>query len=590
MSMSVSLPLTLDAREHGLAGDGTTNDQPAFARLVDEAGAACAADGRPRTIRVPAGRYLMLDRPTRWHSGVSLIGAGRGATCFVLANPGSPRTPVPLAWFTTAQHGAGRDRHLADVTFAHFEIDGSGVRTAEYDPLAKGLGLQYVLRGRFHDLYIHDTAATGFGCDFLQDTVVEGVLAERCGRQDPGEKMGGAGIGIGVGGWGMSERLTITACIARGNGTNGIFLELQQEYWPPPRGIRITACHCEDNRFGISDWGADGLIVTGSTMIGNHEAGFDVSSQGTSGVGGRGGIVTGCVIDGNVRDGIGFGNTPGPYAFRSNRVSDNGRYGYWGHNLDGGDQEPATDIVLESNDIRDNALDGIRVDARLRDPAVLNNRIRNNGRRCAPGTSGGGDGVRCSPLALVDEGAQWPPDGHRGKRVTVGGQSALVTYNTETELGLAPWRPGAMSAWRDGTPAPGTAYRLPDAPAVRAGITFAAPVERPQLDGNRVGDDQRDRTQTHALRITSDGGMTGGRVSGNDFSRNASTPTRFDTRPVGGRWRDNDEDNDEDDDDGEDSGEGGGGEGGVTAAGDQGPVTGGRCPAPGAWGPVPGGR
>ncbi|HLL35052.1 MAG TPA: right-handed parallel beta-helix repeat-containing protein [Streptomyces sp.] len=541
MSMSLSVPLTVDAREHGLTGDGVTNDQPAFQQLVDTLGAACAADGRPRTIRVPAGRYVMRDRPTLWRSGVSLIGAGRGATSFVLANPGAPRTPVPLAWFTTAQHGAGPDRYIADVTFAHFEIDGSAVSTEGYDVLAKGLGLQYVLRGRFSDLYIHDTAATGFGCDFLQDTVVEGVLAQRCGRQDPGEEMGGAGIGIGIGGWGAVERLTVSDCTAVGNGTNGIFLELQQEHWEPPRGIRITSCHCEDNRFGISDWGADGLIVTASTMIANHEAGFDVSSQGTTSVGGRGGIVTGCVIDGNVRDGIGFGNSPGPYAFRGNRISSNGRYGFWDHNLEGGDQGPASDVVLESNDIRDNALDGVRVDAGLRAPALLGNRIRDNGRRVAPEASGGGDGVRCEPLALVDEGAQWPPDGHRGKRVTVDGQSALVTYNTATRLGLAPWRPGAPTAWRDGTPAPGAAYRLPGGPGTRAGVTVDAPVTDVQMDGNRVWDDRLPPSQTYGLWITADGRMTGGRVRDNDFTGNTDGATRFDTAPVEVRWRDNDE-------------------------------------------------
>jgi hypothetical protein len=541
MSISVSSPLTVDAREHGLVGDGTTNDQPAFARLVDAMGAACAADGRPRVITVPAGCYVIRDRATVWRSGVSLIGAGRGATRFVLCNPGSPTTPVPLAWFTTAQHGAGRDNHLADITFAHFEVDGSGVRTREYDPLAKGLGLQYVLRGRFSDLYVHDTAATGFGCDFLQDTVVEGVLAERCGRQDPGEKMGGAGIGIGVGGWGAVERLTVTTCTAIGNGTNGIFVELQRENWPPPRGIRITACHAEDNRFGISDWGADGLLVTSSTMIGNHEAGFDVSSQGTSGVGGRGGIVNGCVIDGNVRNGIAIGNTPGPYALRGNRVSDNGRYGYWEHNLEGGDQEPAADVVLESNDIRDNALDGVRIDADLRDPAILGNRIRNNGRRAAPAASGGGAGVRCTRLSLVDENADWPPDGHRGKELTVGRQRAVVTSNTKTELALAPARPGADTAWSDGTPAPGSSYRLPDSPAPRAGITAAAAVTGAQMNGNRVWDDQRPRTQIHGMWITSDGSWTRGRVCGNDFTGNASAATRFDTPPSGSRWRDNDE-------------------------------------------------
>ncbi|MEV5456422.1 right-handed parallel beta-helix repeat-containing protein, partial [Streptomyces sp. NPDC052535] len=372
----MTAPLTADAHEYGLVGDGVADDGPALQKLVDALGDATAADGRPRTVRVPAGRYAVRDRPVLWRSGVSLVGAGRGATCFELSNPGAPTRPVPLAWFTTEQHGAGRDRHIADVTFAHFEIDGLRVETEEYEVLAKGLGLQYVLRGRFTDLYIHDTAATGFGCDFLQDTVVEGVLTERCGRQDPGEEMGGAGIGIGVGGWGPVERLAVTDCAARGNGTSGIFLELQQDHWVPPRGIRITACHTEDNRYGISDWGADGLIVTGCTMLGNHVAGFDVSAQGTTSVGGRGGIVTGCVIDANPGDGIALGNTPGPYGFHGNRVSNNGRYGYWEHNLAGGDQEPATDIVLESNDIHDNALDGIRVDAPLHEPAFLGNRIR----------------------------------------------------------------------------------------------------------------------------------------------------------------------------------------------------------------------
>lgn len=299
----MTAPLTADAHEYGLAGDGTADDRPALQELVDVLGDATAEDGRPRTVRVPAGRYVIRNEPVLWRSGVSLIGAGRGATCFALSNPGAPALPVPLAWFTTAQHGAGPDRHIADVTFAHFEIDGLGVATEEYEVLAKGLGLQYVLRGRFSDLYVHDTAATGFGCDFLQDTVVEGVLAERCGRQDPGEEMGGAGIGIGVGGWGPVERLAVTDCTARGNGTNGIFLELQQDDWVPPRGIRITACHTEDNRYGISDWGADGLLVTGCSMLGNHVAGFDVSAQGTTSVGGRGGLVTGCVIDGNAGTG-----------------------------------------------------------------------------------------------------------------------------------------------------------------------------------------------------------------------------------------------------------------------------------------------
>jgi hypothetical protein len=491
-----------DAREHGLTGDGVTNDQPALAALVDRLGDACANDGRPRVISVPPGDYCIRDAATVWRSGVSLVGAGMAVTRFLLANPGAPGTPTPLMWFTAEQHGAGPDNHLADCTFAGFQVDGSGMQLDEYDPLAKGLGLQYVLRGRFRDIWVHDTPATGFGCDFLQDTVVDAVLAERCGRLDNGEQPGGAGIGIGIGGWGATERLTVTACTARGNGTNGIFIELQQEMWPPPRGIRITACHVEDNRFGISDWGADGLVVTGCTMIGNHEAGFDISAQGTAGMAGRGGMVVNCIIDGNLRDGIGIGNTPGPYTITGSRISANGRYGYWQHPLGEGYRGPAIDLVLDGNSIRDNGLDGIRVDAGLDHCAFTRNRIRNNGRRAAPATSRGGSGVSYGEFTLTDETADWRPDGHRGKHVTVAEEDAVVLFNTATTLGLAPHRPGAESAWRSGRPADGTPYQLPGCPPLRAGITLDAPVGVLDLDGNRIWDDQENPSQTHATWTT----------------------------------------------------------------------------------------
>ena len=43
-------------------------------------------------------------------------------------------------------------------------------------------------------------------------------------------------------------------------------------------------------------------------MIGNHEAGFDLSAQGTCGIAGRGGIVADGVIDANLQDGVSIGN------------------------------------------------------------------------------------------------------------------------------------------------------------------------------------------------------------------------------------------------------------------------------------------
>lgn len=520
--------LFCNARDHGLVGDGVANDQPALAALVDTLGAAYAADGRGRAIYCPPGVYSIRDAGTVWRSGISLIGAGMGATKFVLSNEGNRVDPTPLAYFTSVQHGASRENHIADCTFASFEIDGSGVELARYDYLAKGLGLQYVQRGRFRDLYIHDTAATGLGCDFLQDSVVEGVIALRCGRLDTGQQMGGAGIGIGVGGWGESERLTVSACTAVGNGTNGIFLELQQKSWPRPHGIRITACHAEDNRFGISDWGAEGLIVNGCTMIGNHEAGFDVSAQGTCGIAGRGGIVADCVIDANILDGLSIGNTPGRYAIRGNRISRNGRYGYRQHNLVG-DQVPAREIVLEGNEIWENGLDGIRIDAGLIDAAIVSNRVRNNGRRAEPAAAGAGETVSYTRTAVRDTGADWLPDGHRGKMVTVGNRAAIVATNTATELVLAPVRPGATTGWAGSSPPAGDGYRLPDVPAHRAGIALAAATSDLTIRGNRVWDSQGHKTQTHGLWVTGDGTRGSANLQDNDLAGNAVSATLFDT-------------------------------------------------------------
>ncbi|KXK58674.1 hypothetical protein AWW66_28390 [Micromonospora rosaria] len=539
-------PLYCDAQEYGLCGDGVTNDQPALAALVDRLGDGYAADGRARVIYCPPGIYSIRDAGTVWRSGVSLVGAGPGATRFLLSNEGNRSDPTPLAFWTTVQHGADRDRHIADCTFADFEIDGSGVAMAEYSYLAKGLGLQYVVRGVFRNLYIHHTAATGLGCDFLQDSLIEGVVVVGCGRLDNGEEMGGAGIGIGIGGWGTVERLTIANCTTVGNGTNGIFLELQKEAWLPPRGYRIVGCHSQGNRFGISDWGADGLIVSACTMTGNLEAGFDISAEGTAGVAGRGGLLTDCVIDGNVRDGVSVGNTPGPYTVRGNRITGNGAYGFHQHNLGHGRgyRGAGAEVVVDSNDFWGNGLDAIRIDRPITDAAVLNNRIRNNGRQCAGAYHGGGESVRYSERSLVDRTADWLPDGHRGKVLRVGGRTAVVAANTGTELTLAPVRPDAFSAWSGDTPLPGSPYELPAAPTTRAGISVNAAVDAATIRGNRIWDSQDVRTQTHGLWITERGSCVGCRVVDNDLAGNAEAATRLDTPPVGGRWERNDTDHD----------------------------------------------
>ena len=172
----------------------------------------------------------------------------------------------------------------------------------------------------------------------------------------------------------------MTDCIAHGNATNGIFVELQKGMWPPPRGLKILGCHCTGNRFGISDWGADGLVVSACLMVENRESGFDVSSRGTSGVAGGGGLLGGCVLDGNGKDGACFGGTPGPYTLRGNRISNNARHGFWHWPMKPGEDVPG-EIALDGNDVFGNGGDGIRFDREVVDACLTGNRIRRNGGR-----------------------------------------------------------------------------------------------------------------------------------------------------------------------------------------------------------------
>ena len=196
-------------------------------------------------------------------------------------------------------------------------------------------------------------------------------------------------------------------------------------------------------------------------------------------------------------------------------------------------------MTVDGNEFSDNALDGIYVDSAVTDPVVAGNRVRNNGRQAERRWFGSGDTVSYGPLHLTDTGADWQPDGHAGKFVESGSQQATVVGNTATRLTLAPVRPGATTAWPEGTPHAHTPYRLPDAPDVRAGITLGAVVKCPTIHDNRTWDGRDRPTQTHGLRITRDGSCESGWVHDNDLAGNAVAATSFDTEPAGGTWHHN---------------------------------------------------
>ncbi|MFG1673808.1 right-handed parallel beta-helix repeat-containing protein [Micromonospora sp. NPDC049282] len=248
-------------------------------------------------------------------------------------------------------------------------------------------------------------------------------------------------------------------------------------------------------------------------------------------------MLTDCLIDGNLRDGVSIGNTRGPYTVRGNRITGNGRFGYHHQDLGEGNRAVAEEIVIESNDIWGNSLDGIRSDRPVRDTVIINNRLRNNGRQCAPAVEGGGESVRYTENTLVDQHAGWPEDGHRGKVLRVDGRFAVVASNDETTLVLAPNRPGIDSVWSADIPTPGTPYELPAAPDDRAGLTLNASCDSVTIRGNLIRD-SGSGTQTAGIWITERGSCLNCRVVENDLDGNR-VAIRADTSAVGGHWANN---------------------------------------------------
>ncbi|MEW2384294.1 hypothetical protein AB0873_19695 [Micromonospora sp. NPDC047707] len=55
----------------------------------------------------------------------------------------------------------------------------------------------------------------------------------------------------------------------------------------------------------------------------------------------------------------------------------------------------------------------------------------------------------------------------------------------------------APQRWSADNPPPGTAYELPDAPSVVAGLTINAAVDSTTVRGNRIWDSQDPRTQAY---------------------------------------------------------------------------------------------
>lgn len=156
---------------------------------------------------------------------------------------------------------------IKNATFDNFEVDCFGVTTNNYQTKNKGFYIRPAENIKFLNLYVHDAAATGIGCDFMKNYVIKNCIVEHNGRQLfefyllSGYVAGGSGIGIGAGLY-ENESGVIEGCFAINNGGNGIFVE-GQSFSIASSGLKISGCSSLWNRWsGFGDFGTEGTIIS----------------------------------------------------------------------------------------------------------------------------------------------------------------------------------------------------------------------------------------------------------------------------------------------------------------------------------------
>ena len=317
-SLSANDPAHIDAHEEihkrfnrvysvldwGAVGDGSTDCLAAFRNAYIDVSAIGGGD-----VLVPMGVYKLTNLVAP-KSNVNIIGEGIG------------RSILKLYGGAAIKHTGASDNVLENCTFRDLEVDASE-QTIEG---AKGFFITYGKNLFYERIYLHDTWATGFGNDFMVDSVYSFCIAENCGRGGTIESYGYSGFGIGTGAY-QVETVTLSNCIARGNKRYGAFFEVQggepgvDAYYS--RGCKIIGGYFEGNQWGVGDSGVEGMVVSGAHINDNIAEGLIVGGPSTGNYAGINGVVTGCEIARNGAAGISPAEPTG-YAIYGNNLHDNG--------------------------------------------------------------------------------------------------------------------------------------------------------------------------------------------------------------------------------------------------------------------------
>lgn len=347
---------------------------PDIGAWVNAAITAAAAETPKGQVIIPPGNWAQTTEINP-QSGVDIIGSGWGRTVI-----------RPQGYMCSFKRLGTQTDQLADLLIANFEVDGSAqahFNPGSYDSTMKAFLITHTVRARFQELYLHHTGSTGLGIDFLADCFIDHIYTDRCGRLNDGTGPGGAGIGIGTGAYGV-ERTTISDCVTRNSGKDGIFFETQAGN-ASTSGFKLVNHHSEGcTGHGIADAGVSSLLVVGGETRNNGKAGFAAyngSLTGGQSWPGRNGLVMGLHAIANTGPGILVDTTVvdggDDYTFSDVKA----RANQFGVLISCG-ASPLSGVTVRDCDLYANNQSGIRVQSaggQVEDIAILGNRIYNNG-------------------------------------------------------------------------------------------------------------------------------------------------------------------------------------------------------------------
>lgn len=389
------------------------------------------------------GRDFRVSRGVIPKSGVILDGLGMGITS--LKGYGTNYAILD-------SHGT-KDSPIYDFVLSNMKIDGTNLIDPSYSPNTKGVYMTYLVRALFKNLHIFNTPATGLGVDFLQDSLIFNVIAEKCGRQAYAGAVGANGIGIGTGLLSEKETLVIMACQAINNGNNGIMFENQDniEGFVYAGYAQVIGCTARGNRNGFRNSGNMKMLFQGNHSIENIEDGFVLSSGVSADAFGEHKTfaketqIKDSFFIGNGNQGVHFMemHPDGAFLLEVNHIAKNGKNGIYQHTA-----YELNNTKINDNIIKENGTNGVALTGVVNNSEIKNNHAYKNGSHgiYIPGTFNSSD---IENNKAYENGLNGIYLNKSGKNVNIennktynNGQSADMVNNHRDGLKVVSWEGG----------------------------------------------------------------------------------------------------------------------------------------------------